>query len=231
MNYAILLCGGTGTRLGANIPKQYLTVNGRTILSYPLQAMQEHPMIDKIVIVANEEWYDLITKEMEQFKIDKFFCFAPAGESRQHSILNGARTIAERADSVSDEDKILTHDAARPNLTEKLIEDSLDFEDYDATLPVINVTDTTYFSEDGKNISQLLNRDKLFAGQTPETFYLNSFLRIHENKSDEELAATRGASQLAYAEGLRVKLFSGDFNNYKITTLQDYERFKIQKEI
>lgn len=229
MNYAILLCGGTGTRLGANIPKQYLTVNGRTVMSYAMQTMQEHPMVDRIVIVANEEWYDLIEQEIDRFGIDKFFCFATAGESREHSMLNGAYAIESRV-GVSKEDKFLTHDAARPNVSARILSDSYDFGEYEATFPVISVSDTTYVSEDGKNISQLLNRDQLYAGQTPETFYLGDFLAMHEGMDDEAIAAVRGACQLSYAKGYRVKMIAGDTNNYKITTIQDYERFRIQKE-
>ena len=230
MNYAVLLCGGTGTRLGSNIPKQYLKVNDRMIFSYALEAMQNHKLIDRIVIVADSEWYSEISEELKRFSIDKFYCFAESGESRQHSVLNGMRKIAKTAEGVSDDDKVLIHDAARPNLTKKIIDDCFDFENFEATLPVVNVTDTTYFSQDGKHIDQLLDRDKLFAGQTPETFFLNRFLEINENMTDEQLSAVRGCCQAAYQAGVRVKLFMGDFNNFKITTIQDYERFRIQKE-
>ena len=230
MNYAILLCGGTGTRLGANIPKQYLMVNGQTVLSYPLQTLQQHPLVDRIVIVANEEWYDLITEEMNRFKIDKFFCFAKAGESREHSMLNGAYAIVSKTGVASNEDKILTHDAARPNISNEIIENAFQLDEHEATFPVISVADTTYLSEDGMSISQLLNRDHLFAGQTPETFCLNDFIRMHDGMSDEEICSIRGACQLAFSKGYRVKMFEGETNNYKITTIQDYERFRIQKE-
>ena len=229
MNYAILLCGGTGTRLGASIPKQFLQVNGKAIMSYCMVSAQEHPSVDRIVIVAHEDWRDFIKNEIDTLGVDKFFCFADAGESRQHSVLSGMKAIMDNAE-VSDGDKVIIHDAARPNLSQKLISDSLDFGEYDCTLPVINVTDTTYYSENGKEVTQLLNRDKLYGGQTPEGFYLKQFYSINAAMTDEQLSAIRGSCQAAFEAGLSVKMVPGDTNNYKITTIQDYDRFCMKNE-
>ena len=229
MNYAILLCGGTGTRLGASIPKQFLQVNGKAIMSYCMVSAQEHPLVDRIVIVAHEDWRDFIKNEIDTLGVDKFFCFADAGESRQHSVLSGMKAIMDNAE-VSDGDKVIIHDAARPNLSQKLISDSLDFGEYDCTLPVINVTDTTYYSENGKEVTQLLNRDKLYGGQTPEGFYLKQFYSINAAMTDEQLSAIRGSCQAAFEAGLSVKMVPGDTNNYKITTIQDYDRFCMKNE-
>ena len=230
MNYAILLCGGTGTRLGANIPKQYLRVNGKAIMSYCMISAQKHPDVDSIVIVAHEDWRDFIKNEIDNFGVDKFFCFADAGESRQHSVLSGMKAIIDNAESVSADDKVIIHDAARPNLSEKLITDSFDFGEYDCTLPVINVTDTTYYSEDGKEVTQLLNRDKLYGGQTPEGFYLKQFYDVNMAMTDEQLSAVRGSCQAAFEAGLKVRMIPGDTNNYKITTIEDYDRFRMNNE-
>ena len=213
MNYAILLSGGTGTRLGASIPKQYLEVNGKAIMTECMESVQKHPAVDRIVVVAHRDWHDYIKGEMEKCGIDKFFCFADAGESRQHSAFNGLKAIIERAEKVSDDDKVIIHDAARPNVSDRLISDCFDFEDFDGTLPVINVTDTTYYSEDGKVISQLLNRDKLYGGQTPEGFYLKQFYEINKAMTDEQLSAVRGCCQAAYEAGLKIKMVKGDTNN------------------
>ena len=229
MNIAIILAGGTGTRLGGDVPKQYLTVNEKPIIAFSLETFQTHPGIDGIVIVANDEWQDYIKGVLKQYGIDKFAGFAPAGQSRQHSVLNGM-AVAKTLEGADDETLVLVQDAARPNVSAAMIDEALRLEGYDAALPVIPIPDTTYYSEDGREITSLLDRDKLFAGQTPETFVLNRFYAIHENMSDAELCAVRGACQLAYSKGFTVRLYPGDHANYKITTMVDLEKFKSEKQ-
>ena len=229
MNIAIILAGGTGTRLGSDIPKQYLTVNNKPVLAFSLEAFEAHSGIDKIVIVANAEWEDYISEVLKKYHITKFAGFASGGESRQHSVLNGlkaAKTLCE----TDDETLVLIHDAARPNVSARIISESLDLQGYDATLPVIQIPDTVYYSENGKEVTQLLDRDKLYAGQSPESFVLNKFLAAHDALSDAELAAVRGTAQLAYAQGFSVRLCAGDPKNYKITTMLDLEKFRLEQE-
>jgi len=139
MNYALVLSGGIGTRLGANIPKQYIEINGRTIISYCLKTFENHPKIDRIVIVAAKEWQEFILDEIKKYSISKFFCFADAGISRQHSILSGILTVKEKAEAIGESDAIVIHDAVRPNISDEIINNALDFGEYDGTLPVINV--------------------------------------------------------------------------------------------
>ena len=229
MNIAIILAGGTGTRLGGDVPKQYLTVNGKPILAFSLEALEAHPAIDRIVIVANAEWEAHILEILQKYGIQKFAGFAKAGESREHSVLNGM-TLARTLCGGAQDALAVIQDAARPNLSARLIDEALDMQGYDATLPVVPVPDTTYYSEDGREITQLLDRDKLYAGQTPETFVLEKFYALHEGLSDAELAAVRGACQLAHSTGLRVRLFAGEHANYKITTMVDLEKFRSEQK-
>ena len=164
MNYAIILSGGVGSRLGANLPKQYLDINGKTILSYCLETFEFHQSIDKIVVVAAKEYHSLVLSEVNKYGIKKFFCITEAGESRQHSILNGLTAIKELAKDLSDKDVVLIHDGVRPNVTKAVIDACLDFDGYDGALPIIKPQDTIFFSEDAKEIGGLLDRSKLFSG-------------------------------------------------------------------
>ena len=229
MNIAIVLAGGTGSRLGGDLPKQYLTVNEKPILAFSLETLNAHPAIDHIVIVANAEWEGYILEILDRYGIKKFAGFAPAGQSRQHSVLNGM-TVAKSLDGVDDTTLVAIHDAARPNVSARMIGESLQLQGYDATLAVIPIPDTVYYSDDGVQVSQVLNRDKLYAGQSPETFLLNKFYKAHENLSDDELCAVRGTAQLAYAQGLSVRLYPGEQSNYKITTMLDLEKFKLEQQ-
>lgn len=228
MNYAIILSGGVGTRLGANIPKQYLEVNGRTVLSYSLEAFQNHKDVDKIVIVASPEFNGLILEEVKTHGITKFLRIAPAGISRQHSILSGLKAIAEN-EVITDTDKVLIHDGVRANVSKDIIDDSLNLDGYDGALPVINLADTVYYSENGKAIDKAIDRNKLFAGQSPETFLLKKYLSCHDGLTDEEILSFSGSSQLAFKYGMKIRLSLGKPSNYKITTIEDLEKFEIEK--
>ena len=231
MNYAIILSGGVGSRVGANIPKQYIKINGKTILSYCLEVFERHQKIDKIVVVASKEYHPLVLSEVNKYGIKKFFGIADAGESRQHSILNGLSVIKEFAKDLSDKDVVLVHDGVRPNITNSVIDACLDFDGFDGALPVIKPQDTIYFSDDAKEISGLLDRSKLFLGQSPEVFLLKKYKSCYEGITNEELSLLTGSSQLAHKRGMRIKLVCGDVENFKITTMYDLERFKHQFKI
>lgn len=224
MNYAIVLSGGTGTRLKSDIPKQYIQVAGLPIIMYSLKTLQESSCIDHICIVAADEWQVFLDSWLKECGISKFIGFAAAGESRQHSILNGLDKVSQNG--AGDSDNVLIHDAARPNLSSELISRCIGAcNDYDGVLPVISVKDTVYLSEDGRSITSLLNRDQLFAGQAPEAFIFGKYYDINRRLTIEELGRIRGSSEIAYSCGLKVGLVEGDENNYKITTAVDLEKF------
>lgn len=225
MNTAIILSGGIGTRMGTDCPKQYLMVQGRPILSYCLSIFEEHPAIDHIVIVAAQEWTEKIQKWITDDGITKFFSFAPAGRTRQHSIYNGLKAAK---DCTPNEGVVIIHDAARPLVSAQIISDCLQGAHEDGgAMPVITVKDTVYFSETGNRIDQLLERSKLYAGQAPEAFRFGEYLAIHDSATDDEIAATAGTSQIAYKHGMTVRLVPGSERNLKITTIEDLNTFEV----
>lgn len=223
MNTAIILAGGTGTRLGGDIPKQYLEVGSKPVITYCLEKFEENQLIDEIVVVAAKEWHQFIQQHIHT--ITKFKCFAPAGSSRQHSIINGMKAANPKTD------RVIIHDAARPNVSDDTISQCIvGLDEYDGVMPVLPVKDTIYYSETGEQISSLLNRDQLFAGQAPESFLYNKYLSIHDGMTEEQLDLVRGSSEIAFRSGLKVKLIKGDEHNYKITTMADLEKFKSEVE-
>lgn len=225
MNVAIILSGGTGTRLGADIPKQYIEVNGQPIISYSLQTILGNDLIDNVIIVAAQEWHNLITSCTVNDNPTKNISFALPGNSRQGSILNGLRECATLyGDSV---DLVLVHDAARPLLSDRLIERCMNLsEEFDGAMPVLPVKDTVYQSNDGTSISALLDRSTLFAGQAPESFRFRKYLDIHNPLSADEIDQIKGSSEIAYKFGLNIKLIEGEPINFKITDTSDLNRFK-----
>lgn len=225
MIYAIILAGGIGSRMNMpGDPKQYLVVKDKPIIMYSIEAFQHTEEIDKIIVVAAEKWKPSIKEWMNVYSISKFADVAEPGKNRQESIFSGLKKCI--AMSQSEDDLVIVHDAVRPLITSELIRNCIDaLEDNDACMPIIPVKDTIYCSSDGNHISGLLDRNILYAGQTPEGFKLKKYYDINTNASEEERSLTRGSSEIAYKKGMNVKLIPGDENNFKITTGFDYHRF------
>lgn len=229
MNYAVILSGGTGVRLGGEIPKQYIEVGNKPILMYCVETIEQTKAVDGFCIVAAPAWQKQIGEWMEQYGITKFLGFAKAGKSRQHSLLNGLQFIAERNPEAGS--KVLIHDAARPNVTTELIQNCFKaLQNAEGVLPVIPVKDTMYLSKDKKQISGLLNRDEIFSGQAPEAFDFTKYYEIHKDLTDDEIGAIRGTTEIGYKKGLKVNIIDGDEKNFKITTEVDLQKFREQIE-
>lgn len=225
MNIAIILSGGVGSRMGGDIPKQYIEVCGKPVIWYCLKTFIESPVVDVIVIARSEDWSDCIGKVLSELNCTKTVLYSEPGETRQYSIFNALKVIA--ANHYSKDDKVIIHDAARPLVSVKLIEDCLfSCDEVDAVLPVIPVKDTLYQSTDGQHVTSLLNRNELFAGQAPEAFIFGKYLDLHHNMSREELLMINGSSEIAYKGGLQVKLIKGEEMNFKITTPEDLSNFE-----
>lgn len=225
-NIAIILSGGTGSRLGNEIPKQYLEIEGKPIIRFCLERFSGISSIDAFVLVIASRWVSYVEKQLKQLGNSKEYYFASPGETRQYSILN-ALVVAHQ--HFAEEDCVIIHDAARPLVSHHLIENCMNGmkEGYDGVLPVLPVKDTIYQSEDHVHIHRLLPRSALFAGQAPEAFVLGKYLSAHQRMTHEELLRINGSAELAYKQGMRIKLIPGEERNFKITTLEDLERFKL----
>ncbi len=230
MRIAIVLAGGNGTRLGLDTPKQYISVGGKMIITYCLQTLVECEMVDGILLVIQPEMYEEVIRDMEEAHIsyDKMIGYALPGETRQLSIYNGLCRAKEFA---GDGGQVLIHDAARPNLTGGMIRECFNgLETHDGIMPVIPMKDTVYLSENGENVSSLLDRSKIFAGQAPEAFVLDKYLGANEALLPEVIKSINGSSEPAIMFGLDVGMIPGDEKNYKITTAADLDSFRVEIE-
>lgn len=225
MNIALILSGGTGIRLGLNIPKQYIEVNGKPIISYCIESLSAHGQIDVIHIVAESDWQDQIKMWLASFGLGKkLHGFSNPGKNRQLSILHGLSDIREYAE---DSDYIFIHDAARPLLSARQITDCLDAaEGHDGVIPVLPMKDTVYSSTDGKRITALLDRSQIYAGQAPEVFKLGVYYAANIRLLPDQILKINGSTEPAVMAGMDVVMIPGDESNFKITTKEDLERFK-----
>ncbi len=225
MIIALILSGGTGSRLASDIPKQYIEVRGRSVISYSIECLYRHKEIDAIQIVAEPVWRDQIEKWItdEGFE-QKFRGFSAPGENRQLSILHGLEDIRLYAE---DADYVLIHDAARPLLRESQITECIEgAAGHDGVLPVLPMKDTVYLSSDGKTVKSLLNRSEIYAGQAPEMFRLGAYYEANRQLCPKRILQINGSTEPAVIAGLDVAMIPGDERNFKITTKEDLQRFR-----
>lgn len=221
MNIALVLAGGTGSRVGGDVPKQYVLAAGKPVISYCMETLTNHEEIDAIQIVADRRWQEFI---LEHVPKDKLWGFSPEGENRQMSILHGLEDIRKYA---SDEDWVLVHDAARPMVRAEQIHDCLAAAfGHDGVIPVLPMKDTVYSSQDGKTISSLLDRSRIFAGQAPELFRLGVYYKANIRLLPEQIKKINGSTEPAILAGCDMAMIPGEEENFKITTGEDLRRFR-----
>lgn len=225
MIIALILSGGIGSRLQYDMPKQYIDVGGRPIISYCVETLSGCNMIDAIQIVAAEQWRNNIVQWMEKSDINrKLRGFSEPGVNRQMSVYYGLKDIGKYAD---ENDLVLVHDAARPLLKERMIAECIRaIEGHDGVVPVLPMKDTVYVSKDGRRISGLVERSKIFAGQAPELFYFGKYLKANEALLPDKIKQINGSTEPAVMAGMNIAMINGDESNFKITTQADLKLFR-----
>lgn len=233
MNIAIVLSGGVGTRMGADIPKQYIRVSGKMLITYCLETLLAHPLVDAVQIVAENEWREAILTDAKTNYLDtKKICgFSEPGTERQASVFHALKDILDRAVDIRDLQicdgvNIIIHDAVRPNLSKEQITACFNaLNDHDGAMPVLPMKDTVYLSREGGRVSELLDREKVFAGQAPEAFVFAKYYEANLRLLPKGFGRIKGSTEPAVMAGMDVVMIAGDENNYKITTKADLERF------
>ncbi len=224
----IILAGGKGTRVKSEgVPKQYIRVNGKMILTFSLETLLLHPIITEVYIVAAECWQNEILQDLSR-DYGKQIHFAEPGKTRQLSIWNALMKIQVDHSETSDL-AVLIHDGARPNLTSDMISACGEaLVCHDGVMPVLPMKDTVYYSENGETISDLLNRSSVFAGQAPEGFLYDKYVEANRQLFPDRILTINGSTEPAVMAGMDVAMIPGDENNFKITTPQDLVRFREQ---
>jgi 2-C-methyl-D-erythritol 4-phosphate cytidylyltransferase len=225
MNIAIILSGGVGNRMGTDIPKQYILVGHKPVISYCMDTFLCNDKIDSMVVVVAEEWKEFVKSQIEKIHTSKSVYYAPAGENRQFSVYNGLKIAREQG--AKDDDIVIIHDAARPLVSPELISRCIaGCQHAEGVMPVLPVKDTTYYSKDGRHIDSLLERKCLWAGQAPEAFVFGKYLDAHETCGFDGLMKIVGSTELAYKAGMKCEMTEGDPMNFKITTPDDLQLFQ-----
>jgi len=216
---ALVVAGGSGTRMGGEIPKQYLRLGGRAVIRHALEAFLDHPGVDVVQAVIGETHGELFADAVEGLRMPMPVV---GGPTRQLSVLNGLEALARR--EMGAPDIVLIHDAARPFVSAELIDRLLEaLGMHEGVIPALPVVDTIKRVDEDGIIVETVPRNALRAAQTPQTFYLAPILAAHRQARDEGETDLTDDAAVAERAGFEVAVVEGDPANRKITTPHDLE--------
>lgn len=225
MNIALLTAAGSGSRMHQDIPKQFIHVDNKPVIIHTMEAFQNHPSIDGIIVVTIDSWKEVLWAYAKQFNITKLQWVVPGGETGQDSIKNGLDKLKE---VFHDEDiTVMVHDGNRPLVSSEIISDSLaTFAKRGCAVAVIPCTEVVFESDDGISSHVSTERERLFRTQTPHTYRLNDLLWAHEEAKKRGIKGTAASCMLMKELGRETFFSKGSEENIKITTLDDLKIFK-----
>lgn len=216
--YVIIPSGGKGKRFGSHLPKQYLKVNGKEILAYTISLFDSSPLVDEIIIPADENYFGLIENLIETNKFVKPVKIVRGGKERQDSVFNALSSL-----SCSNEDLIVVHDAVRPLLPPQVLESALNSAIiFDNVVVGIKARDTLIEINTRENISveKYVDRSRIYYAQTPQIFPFRVLFESMKKAQNEGFVGT-DESMMVKRAGFEVKIVEGSPLNFKITTEQD----------
>lgn len=225
MVIALLTAAGTGTRMGQDIPKQFIHVEDKPLIIHTLEAFQKHPSIDAIMVVTLPEWSAVVKAYASQFGISKLKWVVPGGATGQESIENGILTLSTE---VKPEDIIMVHDGNRCLVSHEIISNSLAvFHKYGSAVAAIPCVEAVFRSKDeGVSSVESIPREQLFRTQTPHTYTLEKLLWAHSEARKKGIKNTAASCTLMQALGEKIYFSKGSETNLKITTVDDMMIFK-----
>lgn len=218
MILAGIVAGGSGTRMGGSLPKQFLELEGKPVLIRTAESFLSHNMIDAVIIGINPDWYSDADSLIRKFFPESKRIFLTPGGSDRNETVSRMISFAMNDLHCREDDIILTHDAVRPFVSERLITDSISaMSDCEICTAAIPETDTVVTSQDGISACDFPDRRLLYRVQTPQTFRVGSFMKIYDSLSDEEKRLSTDVCRLYKSNGLNVRLIPGENENIKLT--------------
>ncbi|MBR6325379.1 MAG: 2-C-methyl-D-erythritol 4-phosphate cytidylyltransferase [Lachnospiraceae bacterium] len=233
---AIVLAGGKGTRMGADVPKQYLSLAGRPLIWYSLQAVEQSNILDDCILVTAREDMELMrTKVLEKYGFRKVLAMAPGGAERYESVLSGLRMLEELQSGcdagLGRTDYVFIQDGARPFLTEEILRRNYETAlECGTAVTAVRAKDTVKIADERGFVVQTPDRNRVWNMQTPQTFrfaeireaYEKMMVRVQEERcAGRTLPITDDAQVMELFGDLPVRLAEGSYDNFKVTTPED----------
>lgn len=226
MNIAIIIAGGSGQRLGQDIPKQFIHVYDKPILIYTLEGFQWHPQIDAIELVCIDGWHDVVRAYAKQFGIDKLKWIISGGETAQESIRNGVYYLENIC---SDNDTVIIHDGIRPLVDEAVLTDVIvKCKQYGNAVTALPYNEQIFVTDDEISTVQYIPRETLRRVSTPQAYRYGILDQAYHKAFEREIGIFGSAytNTMMVELGERLYFANGSDKNIKITTKDDFELFK-----
>lgn len=223
MNIAVILAGGTGSRMQSKTPKQFIKINGKPIISYTLMAFEQAELIDEIVIVCLDDYKEHIKTIISDFKISKFNSLISNGNTRQQSVFNAISHIKNYA---KDDDIVLIHDGVRAMIMPDVIDTCVvETKKYKAVTLAQKTKNTMIIAKNGQ-ISKYLDRDFIYNVQTPQSFKFDIIYNSHINAINSGNTDITDDTQIVMPYYDNIHIIENDLPNLKLTTKEDIMLFE-----
>ncbi len=228
MNIAIIVAGGSGKRMGQDIPKQFINVYDKPILIYTLESFEKHPNIDAIELVCIDGWHDIVRAYAKQFNITKLKWIISGGDTVQESIRNGVYNLEDKCKK---DDVIIIHDGVRPLVEEEVLTDvivkcqkygnAVSSMPYNEQIFVVN-------PDDKETTKQYIPRETLRRVSTPQAYQFEKLDKAYHEAFEKEIGIYGSSYTNTMMVELGEKLYfaAGSDKNIKLTTKDNLEMFK-----
>ncbi len=228
MTIAVIIAGGSGTRMGQNIPKQFINVYDKPVIIYTMEGFEKHPMVDAMEVVCIEGWHDVLWAYARQFNITKLKWVVGGGKTGQESIRNGIYNLEGIANV---DDVVIIHDGIRPLVDATVLSDVIqkakEFGNGVTSLPY-NEQIFVVNPEDETTTKQYIPRETLRRVSTPQAYKFGRLDEAYHEAYEKGI----GIYGSAYTNTMMVELgetlhfAAGSDKNIKLTTKDDLEMFK-----
>lgn len=217
---ALIFAGGIGARMkSADIPKQFIEVDGKSIIIRTIEKFSKHPEIDNIVISCLESWIDVLQKQLTDYGITKVSEIVRGGATGHESIHNGLIKISEVS---KEEDLVLICDGVRPMISEQLISNCIrEAKEYGSAVPVTPSIDSVLESFDGKTCKKNYERKTMYITQAPQGYPVKKIMWAHKEAEKRGIENPISSGELLIELGEEIHIFMGERNNIKVTTPED----------
>lgn len=219
MIYGVILAGGNGSRMGnVERAKPFLMLGNKPIIIHTIEKFMIHDSLEKILVLCPAKWMNHARDIVEKYLKDNNKVVLLEGGATRNDTIRNAVSYIDDNDGLDDETSIVTHDAVRPFVTWRIIEENIQYvSEYGACDTVIAATDTIVESEDGITINSIPKRTSMYQGQTPQSFKAKKLKEIYDSLNDHEKEILTDAAKIYTLKGETVYLVKGEVSNIKIT--------------
>ena len=213
---AIILVAGNSTRFGQNRNKNFELVNGKSILSYSINAFNKNNYVDNIIVVIKQDDKETVEQIIDKENITKKINIVLGGNSRQESVYNAIKNTIS--------DIVIIHDGARPAIKQEYINNAIEeMSNFKGVTIGVKSKDTIKITDDNGIVINTTKRSNTWVIQTPQCFNREILLNLHEKYKETEVTDD---CMLLEKEGHEIKIIEGDYTNIKVTTYEDINIIK-----